>query len=125
MKIIANTHKTGNRSNNDRTSATFEIRLYATSDILGDLTVVNDIPMYMVEGDAFHALCNTIEEFSATIAKLTKEGENCGDIRITRGTVCVIEYKSSKRRLCYHSTDVPDEIFNNMLCIAMVNAYGD
>lgn len=125
MKIIANTHKTGARLTEERTSDTFEIRLYAKSDVLGDLTVTGSIPMNNVEGDAFCALNRTIEEFVKTIVQLTKEGENCGEIRIERGTVCAISRGTSKRRLCYYSTDVPDEIFSNMLCIAMCEAYGD
>lgn len=125
MRIIANTHKTGARLAEERASDTFEIRLYAKSDVLGDLTVTSSIPMNNVEGDAFCALNRTIEEFVKTIVQLTKEGENCGEIRIERGTVCAISRGASKRRLCYYSTAVPDEIFSNMLCIAMCEAYGD
>lgn len=125
MKIISNTHKTGAKPNTDRILDTFEIRLFATSDVLGDLTVIGSIPMINVEGDAFCALNRTIEEFVNAIVQLTKEGENCGEIRIERGTVCAISCGTSKRRLCYYSTDVPDEIFNNLLCIAMCEAYGD
>ncbi len=123
MRIIANTHKTGARLTEERTSDTFEIRLYAKSDVLGDLTVIDTIPMFTARNDPYYALCRTLEEFSNTIANLTKEGENCGEIRIEKATVSTIGNGSSKRRLRYYSEEEPDEVFYNMLSMAMVNAY--
>ena len=125
MRIIANTHKTGARLTEERTSDTFEIRLYAKSSVIGDLTVIDTIPMFTARNDPYYALCRTLEEFSTTVANLTKEGENCGEIRIEKATVCTIRSDSSKRRLCYYSEEEPDEVFYNMLLIAMRKAYGD
>ncbi len=123
MRIIANTHKTGARLTEERTSDTFEIRLYAKSDVLGDLTVIDTIPMFTARNDPYYALCRTLEEFSNTIANLHTEGENCGEIRIEKATVSTIGNGSSKRRLRYYSEEEPDEVFYNMLSMAMVNAY--
>lgn len=123
MKIIANTHKTGARPTEERASDTFEIRLYAKSDVLGDFTVIDNIPMYTARNDPYYVLCCTLEEFSNTIANLTKEGENCGEIRIEKATVSAIENGSSKRQLRYYSEDEPNEVFYNMLLMAMANAY--
>lgn len=125
MRIIANTHKTGARLTEERTSDTFEIRLYAKSNVLGDLTVIDTIPVFTAKNDPYYALCHTLEEFSSTVANLTKEGENCGEICIEKATVCTIRSDSSKRRLCYYSEEEPDDVFYNMLSIAMVRAYGD
>lgn len=125
MRIIANIHKTGARSTEERPSDTFEIRLYAKSNVLGDLTVIDTIPIFTARNDPYYALCRTLEEFSSTVANLIKEGENCGEIRIEKATVCVIRNNSSKRRLCYFSKEEADEVFYNMLCMATAKAYGN
>ena len=125
MRIIANTHKSGARLTKERTSDTFEIRLYAKSNVLGDLTVIDTIPLFTARNDPYYALCRTLEEFSTTVANLTKEGENCGEIRIEKATVSVITSDSSKRHLHYFSEDEPDEVFYNMLLMATSKAYGD
>lgn len=123
MRIIVNTHKTGARPTEARTSNTFEIRLYAKSDVLGDLTVIDTIPMFTARNDPYYVLCCTLEEFANTIANLTKEGENCGEISIEKATVSTIGNDSSKRHLRYYSEEEPDEVFYNMLLMALDNAY--
>lgn len=125
MRIIANTHRKGSRPIQERKIHTFEVRLYATSDIIGDVTVIETIPSFNVNSDPYRALCLTLERFADAVVELTNEGENCGDIKITRATVCHLLNDNSKRHLCYHSIEEPDEVFYNMLCMAMYKHTGE
>lgn len=89
MKIIINTHKTGGRAIN-RPKEVFETRIYAFSDVIGDITAVETIDCHEVGFIPERAICDAIEKFSEMVKSEIDNGENPGNITITRITTAYV-----------------------------------
>lgn len=96
MKIIINTHKTGGRAIN-RPEEAFETRIYAVSDVIGDITAVETIDCHKVDYVPERAICDAIEKFAEMIDREIASGENPGDIIITRITTALV--RDNKRKM--------------------------
>lgn len=109
MKIIINTHKVGNRAFN-RPENAFETRIYATSDVIGEITAIETVDANKYGRDPEYAIHDAIEKFATKIKKEIACGENPGTITITRITTALV--RDNKRKMLIWYKDDINEMFN-------------
>lgn len=113
MKIVCNTHKKGNKIITP--PETLEVRIYFTSDVLGDCTAKEVYLPEKVNFDLTRAVNSAAEELANTIKSLESQGENVGVLNFTRATVQIVDKQFKRKMGVWFSSDDINDIMEAML----------